>query len=95
MPVHAFMHGTYFTLRAGGKTLVTFIFDSGAVSFLALPVAFVLAKFTALTIEMVYFLVLAVDLIKVVFGLVLLKKGVWLNNLVKEDKIEEKKEKVS
>ena len=94
MPVHAFMHGTYFTLRAGGKTLVTFIFDSGAVSFLALPVAFVLAKFTALSIEMVYFLVLAVDLIKVVFGIVLLKKGVWLNNLVKEDKIEETKENV-
>ena len=90
MPVHAFMHGTYFTLRAGGKTLVTFLFDSGVVAFLSLPVAFVLARFTSLTIEMVYILVLSVDLIKVVFGLILLKKGVWLNNLVKEDKTEDK-----
>ena len=29
MPLDAYTHATYFTLRSGGKTLITFIFDSG------------------------------------------------------------------
>jgi len=28
MPIAAFMHASYFTLRSGGKTIVTFLFDS-------------------------------------------------------------------
>ena len=28
MPLHAFNHASYFTLRSGGKTIVTFLFDS-------------------------------------------------------------------
>ena len=28
MPQNAFLHATYFTLRSGGKTIITFLFDS-------------------------------------------------------------------
>ncbi len=28
MPIHAFLHAVYFTIRSGGKTVITFLFDS-------------------------------------------------------------------
>ena len=27
LPIHAFLHATYFTIRSGGKTFITFLFD--------------------------------------------------------------------
>ena len=45
--------------RSGGKTLVTFLFDSVFTWVIVVPVAFVLAKYTALGIVAVYFLVQA------------------------------------
>ena len=55
MPFCAFTHSSYFTLRSGGKTLVTFLFDSVFTWVIVVPVAFVLAKYTALGIVAVYF----------------------------------------
>ena len=28
MPIHAFLHAVYFSIRSGGKTFITFLFDS-------------------------------------------------------------------
>ena len=50
MPFCAFTHSSYFTLRSGGKTLVTFLFDSVFTWVIVVPVAFVLAKYTVLGI---------------------------------------------
>ena len=49
-----------------------------------LPLAFVLTHFTTLTILPIIILVQASEIIKALFGYVLLKKGVWINNLVQE-----------
>ncbi len=43
MPIAAFMHATYFTLRSGGKTIVTFLFDSVFLWCASIPLAFVLS----------------------------------------------------
>lgn len=82
MPVHAFTNGSYFTLRSGGKTVMTFLFDSGFVWLCSVPVAFVLSRFTPLAIIPLYAVVLALDLIKCLLGYVFVKKGVWLNTVV-------------
>lgn len=82
MPVHAFTNATYFTLRSGGKTFITFLFDSGFVWCVSVPVAFCLSRFTDMPIANLYFLVLAADLIKCVLGYVFVKKGIWLNVIV-------------
>ena len=42
MPLQALTHCTYFTLRSGGKTVITFIFDSFFVWAVVIPVAFCL-----------------------------------------------------
>lgn len=82
MPFCAFTHSSYFTLRSGGKTLVTFLFDSVFTWVIVVPVAFVLAKYTALGIVAVYFLVQATELIKVVIGYFMVKSDVWLVQMV-------------
>lgn len=83
MPVNAFIHASYFTLRSGGKTIVTFFFDSVFVCCISVPIAYMLANFTAIPVVTLYVLVLSIDLIKCVIGFILVKKGVWLQNIVK------------
>lgn len=86
MPVQAFLHSTYFTLRSGGKTLITFIFDSAFIWVVSVPLAFCLVTFTSLSIHAIYPIVLSVDLIKCIIGFILVKKDVWINNIAEETK---------
>ena len=82
MPVNAFTNSCYFTLRSGGKTIITFIFDSAFVWVICVPVAFLLSRYTSLAILPMYIAVQALDLIKCVIGFYLVKKRKWVNNLV-------------
>lgn len=83
-PVQGFLNALYFTLRSGGKTLVTFLFDGVYSWILPLPLAAVLCRFTALPIFAVLAIIQAADIIKVIIGYILIKKGVWISNLVEE-----------
>jgi Na+-driven multidrug efflux pump len=80
--VHAFANASYFTIRSGGKTLVTFLMDSVFIMAFSVPVAFSLYYVFHLDIITAFPIVQAVDIIKVIIGLVLVKKRVWLNNIV-------------
>ncbi len=82
MPLFSFCNSAYFILRSGGKTLVTFLFDSGYTWVIAVPFAWCLVHLTKLPVVPIYLLVQLADFIKCVFGFVLMKKGVWLNNMV-------------
>lgn len=81
-PVQGFLNALYFTLRSGGKTLVTFLFDSVYSWVVTIPVAFVLCEFTSLNIFVIYAIVQSLDFIKILVGFILVKKGVWISNLV-------------
>lgn len=82
MPINAFNHGCYFTLRCGGKTVLTFFFDSVYTWIVNIPLAFVLARYTALDVVTVYFIVQFSEIIKTVIGGTLVHKGIWANNMV-------------
>ncbi len=82
MPQNAFLHASYFTLRSGGKTIITFLFDSVFIWCVSVTIAFVLSRFTTLPVVAVFILVQAGDIIKCVIGFVLVKKGVWMQNIV-------------
>lgn len=82
MPFCSFSHASYFTLRSGGKTLVTFLFDSVFTWVIVVPTAFVLAHFTGLGIVAIYLLVQTTELIKVVIGYCMIKSNVWLVQMV-------------
>jgi len=80
--LHAFNHVSYFTLRSGGKTWITFLFDSAYLWIISIPVARVLSVYTTLPIVLVYFICQFVDIIKCFLGYILLKKKVWINRIV-------------
>ncbi len=84
MPVHAFANSCYFTLRSGGKTIITFVFDSLYLWVMCIPVAFVLSRFTEVPIVPLYVSVCLLDLIKCLIGYVLVKRRIWVRNLVSE-----------
>ena len=82
MPQNAFLHAAYFTLRSGGRTIITFFFDSVFIWVVSVSLAFVLSRFTALPVLGIYAIVQAADFIKCMIGFILVKKGVWLRNIV-------------
>ena len=81
-PIHAFVNCAYFTIRSGGKTFITFLFDCVFTWVVCLPIAFCLCQFTALDVVGVFFFVCCADIIKVAIGGAMLKSGVWANNVV-------------
>lgn len=82
MPFASFCHCSYFTLRSGGKTMVTFLFDSVFTWVIVVPSAFILAHYTGLGIITVYFCVQATELIKVIIGYCMVRSNVWLVKMV-------------
>ena len=83
-PVQGILNALYFTLRAGGKTLVTFLFDSVFSWAVSMPLALALCFLTDLPILTVYAIVQAADIIKITVGAVMMRKGIWINNLTEE-----------
>ncbi|MCR5728138.1 MAG: MATE family efflux transporter [Lachnospiraceae bacterium] len=84
MPLYAFMHASYFTLRTGGKTFVTFLFDSVFLWGISIPVAFIISRYTGMEVLMMFFCIQMIDVIKCIIGFILVKKGIWLQNLVRK-----------
>ena len=82
MPFCAFSHASYFTLRSGGKTVVTFLFDSVFTWVIVVPAAYLLAHFTGLGIVSIYFLVQGTEMIKVIIGYYMVKSNVWVVQMV-------------
>ena len=81
MPFNAYTHATYFTLRSGGQTFVTFLFDSCFVWVVCVPLAFCLSRFASLPILPLYAICQCTDLIKCAIGVFMLKQGKWIQNL--------------
>lgn len=82
MAVNAFAHASYFTLRSGGKTFITFLFDSVFSWVVCVPVAAAMIYWTGASITLIYATVMATSLIKCVLGYILIRKGVWIHNIV-------------
>ncbi len=84
MPVAAFLNAAYFTIRTGGRTFITFLFDSVFVWMITVPIAYVLSRYTAVNIIVIFFACQAVDILKCTIGFFLLKSRIWLKNIVEE-----------
>ncbi len=82
LPMHALVHGIYFTVRSGGKTMVTFLFDSVYTWICPALLAFCLVTFTSLDIITVYLIVQVSDAFKMTIGLFMLKSGFWANTII-------------
>lgn len=81
MPFNAYTNACYFTLRSGGKTLVTFLFDSCYVWIVCVPLAFILSRYTTLAIIPLYAICQSMDMLKSAIGAYMVHKGTWIQNL--------------
>jgi len=81
MPMYSYENASYFTLRSGGKTFITFLFDSCFVWVFSIPLAYVLAHYTALPILTIFICCQLIEIIKCIIGFVLVKKGVWIQSI--------------
>ena len=81
-PIMSLYISSYFTVRSGGNTMLTFVFDGFFTVLVSLPVAFTLSYFTGLSIVEVYLITLMADLIKAFLGIYLILKGGWAKNII-------------
>lgn len=91
MPFHAFMNAAYFTLRSGGKTWITFLFDCGFVWTVSIPIALILSRCTDLSAPWMMAMVGVGDLLKCTAGYIMVKRNTWINNMVAQDSLAEER----
>ena len=76
-----YIYPVYFTLRAGGKTIATFLFDCGSIWLLCLPTAYLLSHYTNIPVLVIYGIVIGADFIKCLVGFFMLRSDSWIQNL--------------
>ena len=84
LPLHSFAHVTYFTIRSGGRTMITFFFDAVYTWVVTVLLAYVLTQHTGWDILKIYFCVQFIDVIKLVIGLLMLRSDFWARNVVND-----------
>lgn len=82
MPIGAYANAAYFTLRSGGKTFITILFDSCYVWLLVAPFAYCLSRFTSLPIVPLFFCCQFIEIGKCIIGAIMIKSGIWINKIV-------------
>ncbi|HHW22071.1 MAG TPA: MATE family efflux transporter [Clostridiaceae bacterium] len=82
MGFNAVAHCTYFTIRSGGKTFVTFLFDSVYTWVVLVPYVYMLTHFTTMDIMVLYPVCYAADILKCIIGIIIVKTGHWAQNMV-------------
>ncbi len=85
IPVYSFNVAIYFTLRAGGDTRSTLLMDAGYMWIVSVPIIFLLSRFTALPVTLLFLITQCLDVPKGLFAISRLRKGHWIKNLAKND----------
>ena len=81
LPIASFTFATYFTLRAGGKALITFLFDSCFLWVGPVFLSVILSRFTNLPILALYATCHLIDIVRCIVGVILLDKVKWMARL--------------
>lgn len=82
MPLWSYANACYFTLRCGGKTGITFLFDFGGTWLVILPLSTILARFTDMDIRMLFMIVTFAEIVKVIAGYFMVRSDIWINNII-------------
>ncbi len=84
LPIHSFAHVAYFTIRSGGRTVITFFFDAVYTWCVTVLLAFLLTRYTDWPIEKIYFCVMFIDIFKVFVGVLMIRSNIWARNVVND-----------
>jgi len=89
MVFNAVTHCAYFAIRSGGKTFLTFLFDSVYTWVIFVPYTYILTHYTSLDISVLYPVCYLADIIKCIIGIWILKSGHWARNMVSDTALKE------
>ena len=89
MPMWGYTNACYFTLRSGGKTFITFLFDFVFAWALQIPLTYILAYHTSMNFKLLFMIVTYVEIVKVIIGFFMVRSNIWIHNLVADEKTEE------
>ena len=81
MPLAALATATYYTIRSGGRVFITMLFDSVYAWAIVIPTLAALVSFTDLSFYILLPIILVVENLKLVPGLILVHKGIWVRQL--------------
>ena len=81
LPIASFTFAIYFTLRAGGKALITFLFDSCFLWVGPVFLSVILSRFTGIPILPLYAICHLIDIVRCIAGVILLDKVKWMARL--------------
>lgn len=84
IPFQGICNSSYFAMRSGGKTWLTFLFDSGLQWILFIPLAYFFSNYTDLSILKVFAIASTSDAVKCLISLFFLIKVNWAQNIVSE-----------
>lgn len=84
LPIRGFTHLAYYTLRSGGRSILTLMFDGGYLTIVCLPVTYLFAVFTGLSAVMLFTVSLIAELSKFVLAAIWMKKGIWIRSVVSD-----------
>ena len=83
LPMAAIRNACYYTLRSGGRTIITFCFDSGFVWFITVPTALILSRLTDVGATTIFFYIQLGDVLKAAVGLHLVHRKLWLRKFAR------------
>ena len=86
MPIHAISHACYFTIRSGGRTFITILFDSVYAFAIVYPFACALCYLTDIPIIPLYFVCQSIEIGKCIMGGIMVGKRIWVRNIVADKK---------
>jgi len=84
LPIHAVIHCIYFTVRSGGKTVITFLFDCVYTWVVPAMLSMALCRFTSLPIVTIYLIVQFSDIIKLAIGIPMVRSGFWTKCVISD-----------
>ena len=79
--LNSFYNAAYYIIRSGGKTVTTFIFDSGFIWGVSVTAALFIAYRTSIGIIPFYWIEKALDILKCIIVYLLVRKGSWIQIL--------------
>ena len=85
MPFFSYNHAAYFTIRSGGRTFITMLFDSCFVWIFNVTVAFCLSRFTDIPVVILYAICQGMDIPKCLFSYLCIRSNIWMQNIVKDN----------
>ena len=72
-----------FIIRSGGNTLITVLFDSIYTWCIAVVAAFVMSRFTGLSVTWMLAVVNGLEVIKCFVAFIMVRSGIWIRNIVR------------